>query len=110
MGIGVEVDDLVPDALDVGPRRPAYDGRMRDVRALLALGLILVLCQACQEPKATAPTASEPAASSACGPVGTKCDPNGPKCICGPNEMCHGAVCSGGVWTAVEVFPESPAQ
>ncbi len=84
---------------------------MSEGRALLALGLLLFVCDACTGAKAPpAPAAAAPAASSLCGPIGAKCDPKGPACICGPNEMCHGAVCSGGVWTAVEVFPASPAQ
>jgi hypothetical protein len=52
--------------------------------------------------------ATTPGGAPICGPVGTKCDPNAPPCVCGPGAMCHGFMCSGGVWTTVEVFPAQP--
>jgi uncharacterized protein len=45
-----------------------------------------------------------------CGPVGAKCDSAAPPCVCPANEMCHGLVCSSGVWSEVEVFPAEPSK
>jgi hypothetical protein len=53
----------------------------------------------------TAPPPASSAPKTQCGPVGSKCDPSDPPCICPDGQMCHGAICSGGVWTGVEVFP-----